>query len=91
MEFKRGLVVRVIAGHDAGRFCVIVGSEEGFCMIADGKHRKLSQPKKKNIRHLAPTAMYLDLDEVLTDRQLRRSLWKLNNDHGEDFTHEGGK
>lgn len=90
MELKKGLVVRIKAGHDAGRFCVITEIEGGFCFLADGKYRKLANPKKKNPRHLAPTAQMLDLDQM-TDRQLRRNLNRLYCGDGEDFTHEGGK
>ena len=91
MEFKRGLVVMAKAGHDAGRFSVIVNLDQGFCFIADGKHRKLDCPKKKNPLHLAPTNTVLDLDKIVTDKELRRNLSRLNGDHGGDFTHEGGK
>lgn len=90
MELKRGLVVRVKAGHDAGRFCVITEIEGSFCFLADGKYRKLDSPKKKNPLHIAPTVHTLELDQM-TDRQLRRNLSRYYGGEGEDFTHEGGK
>lgn len=91
MEFERGTVVKVKAGHDADRFCVVLEEKDGFCWVADGKYRKLNAPKKKNPRHLAPTAAQLDLEKVVTDRELRRQLSRFGGDHDEEVTHEGGK
>ena len=47
--------------------------KDGFVYLADGKERKLSAPKKKNIRHIAFTKAEINLDN-LTDKGLRSFL-----------------
>jgi len=69
-----GSVVRASAGRDSGGFFVVVAmTEEGHCFIADGKSRRLSNPKKKNIKHICPTDSVIDLNDV-TDKKLRTLL-----------------
>lgn len=48
-----GQVVVSRAGRDAGRPLVVVGiAGDRFVLVADGELRKVSNPKKKNVRHL---------------------------------------
>jgi ribosomal protein L14E/L6E/L27E len=80
-----GMVVKSMAGHDSGKLHVIVREEAGFAYIADGKLRKLDNPKKKNPFHLAKTNTVLDLTD-LTDKKLRTVLRTLND--GTDIAEE---
>ncbi|MFR0854478.1 hypothetical protein [Ruminococcus sp.] len=73
MELTRGLVVRALAGRDRGGFFVVLSVEDGFAEIADGKRRKLSAPKRKNIRHLQGTKSFVSLEDA-TDKKLRNAL-----------------
>jgi len=77
MEIKAGSVVLSSAGHDKGRFMLVVGADGGRVLLADGKERKLASPKKKNIRHIRGTQSSMEL-EGLTDKKLRQALGKLN-------------
>ena len=77
MEIKSGSVVISSAGHDQGRFMVVVGADGGFVFVADGKERKLDSPKKKNIKHVRKTLSTIEL-EGLTDKKLRQTLRSLN-------------
>ena len=52
---------------------VITETENQYCMIADGKSRKLSSPKRKNPRHLLFTEKCVDLNNM-TDRKLKKIL-----------------
>ena len=52
MEYTTGMVVKSLAGHDAGSYYVVTCAQGGFCFIADGRLRSLAAPKKKNPRHL---------------------------------------
>lgn len=79
MEIKIGSVVISSAGHDQGRFMLVVGADGGFVYVADGKERKLSSPKKKNIRHVRKTLSTIEL-EGLTDKKLRQTLKTFAND-----------
>lgn len=73
-----GQVVRSTAGRDAGRFFVAlkVDNETGCAYIADGKVRSLARPKRKKLRHLAPTArnISVEIDATCTDKRLRSLL-----------------
>lgn len=73
MEIKAGSVIISSAGHDKGRFMLVVGADGGWIFVADGKERKLLNPKKKNIRHIRPTSSSIEL-EGLTDKRLRQTL-----------------
>jgi ribosomal protein L14E/L6E/L27E len=72
-EIKCGTVVFCKAGREKGRFLVVVDSDDSFVYLADGKERKLTSPKKKNIKHIALTNTILDIAEI-TDKGLRQTL-----------------
>lgn len=69
-----GQIVYSRAGRDKGKFLVIVGQEENVLLVADGKERPLSRPKRKNPKHLARTGTCLEPERFLTDKSLRRAL-----------------
>ena len=71
MEIAKGCVVKSVAGHDGGRFYVVLSLTDGFAVIADGKERKLERPKRKNLRHL-------DVETLTTNNKLRRALREFN-------------
>ena len=70
MQLVKGMVVRSKAGHDKGCFFVVVKVENGFAYIADGKHRTVLSPKKKNPLHLAGTLTVLNEQSLLTDSKI---------------------
>lgn len=78
-----GRVVKSIAGHDTNKFYVVVKvfDEKNvcFCNLVDGKHHKLTNPKKKNILHLAKTNTVISEEYLITNRKIRRVLWQFNN------------
>lgn len=74
MEIKTGSVIISFAGHDKGRFMLVVGADgEKRILVADGKERKLASPKKKNARHVRNTSYFIEI-EGLTDKKLRQTL-----------------
>lgn len=73
MEIKIGDIVQSIRGHDKGFFAVM-RIEEPFAYLADGKHRPLEKPKKKNLKHLQKMGKPLDLQQIHTNRQLKKAL-----------------
>lgn len=74
MKLQVGQIVCSKAGHDSGSFYVVVGIEEGFAYICDGRYRPVEKPKKKNVKHLAPTTMSLPKSSMETNHELRKSL-----------------
>ena len=73
VNVSKGLIVKATAGRESGRLFVITETENQYCMIADGKSRKLSFPKRKNPRHLLFTVKCVDLNNM-TDRKLKKIL-----------------
>jgi ribosomal protein L14E/L6E/L27E len=66
-----GTIVVSLAGRDKGRKLVVVGVDGAAVLVADGKERRLSKPKRKNIKHVKATHEKIDV-KALTDKALRR-------------------
>lgn len=70
-------VVRSLAGRDKGELFFVVGGEEPYLLLSDGKSRRLSAPKRKKRRHTEPAGVYarkLDRQTPVTDNEIRRAL-----------------
>ncbi len=53
MDIKVSDVVKSLAGHDKGRYFVVIATlNDKFVLIADGVGRKAEEPKQKNVKHL---------------------------------------
>jgi ribosomal protein L14E/L6E/L27E len=74
MNIQKGSIVRAKAGRDKGGFFVVIGVQGGYALIADGKRRRLEQPKKKNLLHLAPTNTVYE-GSIKTNPQIKRILY----------------
>ena len=74
MDFVRGLVVRAAAGRDKDGFFTVLSAENGYAVICDGKRRSLSHPKRKNQKHLFPTAVVLGEGSLQINREIRKAL-----------------
>lgn len=72
-----GTVVKSMAGKDQGRYCVVVRLEGQRVYVADGKWRKLSNPKAKKPKHLQATCHKVALTPQLTNKQLKKALTML--------------
>jgi ribosomal protein L14E/L6E/L27E len=73
VKLLKGSVVKAEAGRDGGRYFAVVDSDEKYCLIADGKSRKLAHPKRKNIKHIRVTNSMIDLNDI-TDKKLRKFM-----------------
>ena len=82
-----GWIVQANAGRDKdGLFCVVgVDQEQGLLLLADGKRRRATRPKRKKLGHVRaltdethrfdhPAIQRLAQGEALTDKELRRTL-----------------
>lgn len=55
-DFTVGQVVRSLAGRDKGQYMVVIEVlDDQFVRIANGRLRKVNNPKKKKSKHLAKT------------------------------------
>ncbi len=70
----KGQIVCSKAGSDKNGFSVITEVGEETVYICDGKRHKLQNPKKKNIKHIAPTEEVLSTECISTDKALRKAL-----------------
>ena len=78
-----GTIVLAEAGRDQDGLFFVVGESEGFLLIADGKRRRYTNPKRKNPQHLRgvlaedfehPVMEKLKQGKPVSDRELRRAL-----------------
>lgn len=81
MDIYPGMVVESTAGRDKDRYFVVLSCNGSYCMLADGKVRKVDMPKKKKMKHLRVTAFYLktiaeklDAEQTVSNSMLRREL-----------------
>jgi ribosomal protein L14E/L6E/L27E len=82
MQLTVGMVVCATAGKEKDSFYVVTQLDGNAVYIADGKHRTLEKPKRKNVRHIRATNTVWELSG-LTNRSLRHRLHECN-------AHEGG-
>ena len=52
MEISRADVVVSLAGRDKGQLFFVLDTDDLFLYIADGKGRRLEQPKRKKRKHV---------------------------------------
>jgi large subunit ribosomal protein L14e len=77
-----GQIVRSKSGRDKDRHFIVVGLvDENYVLIADGDLRKISNPKKKKIKHLAFLNRFaeevvesLKENKRINDADLRKNL-----------------
>ncbi len=73
---QRGSVVLSLAGHDKDKLYVVLKEEGTYALLADGKTKTLKEPKKKNLKHLKETEMYVELSKYnpLYDAHIQKEL-----------------
>ena len=74
MKLEKGTVVYSLAGHDKGNFQVVVGFDDKYAKVCDGKFRPLERPKKKKLIHIKITNTVLNENSLKTNKSIRVSL-----------------
>lgn len=89
-DLNPGRVVESKAGRDKGKLFVIMSVGDGCVFVADGKTRKTSSPKKKNLKHIATKPFVYDkimsgyaAGEVL-DARVREFLKRVQDSRKEE-------
>jgi len=74
-------VVVPLNGRDAGKRFVVIGAEDEYSLLADGKCRRVEKPKRKKNKHIrredeisGPIAEKLRKGERVTNSEIRRVL-----------------
>jgi large subunit ribosomal protein L14e len=80
-DIQLGCIVKSVAGRDKGRLFVVVGLEENYARLSDGRMRRIEKPKRKKLKHLKMTSLYegrvsskLKAFERVHNSELRRML-----------------
>ena len=74
MYFVKGQLVRSKAGRDKTRTLAVLAVDGSMLLVADGDLRKLGNPKRKKIQHVAPTTNVLENELRKSDQQLRDAI-----------------
>ena len=79
-SFEPGRVVESIQGRDKGIFFLVLEAAGDIVTVADGRHRRLENPKKKKTKHLRAKPVLIDWNTIrpeggkVQDSDLRRAL-----------------
>ena len=52
MDISKSDIILSLAGRDKGKLFYVIETEENYVLIADGKGRKLENPKRKKLKHV---------------------------------------
>ena len=89
LEFMIADVVVSTQGRDAGKLFYVIGSDDAFLLLANGKDRSLEKPKRKKRKHARKVlrsetrvAEKLRSGDKVLNSELRRDLAYLRNTIG---------
>ncbi|MGI6013750.1 MAG: hypothetical protein ACOX7K_05645 [Oscillospiraceae bacterium] len=70
-------IVESLAGHDKGRFYVVLKVENAYVYLVDGKIRMIQNPKRKKRKHVAKICTNESaLTNMATDSEMKKVLAK---------------
>jgi len=52
MNYEKGMLVRSLAGHDAGSLYIIIEETADAVLVANGREKTLAKTKKKKKKHV---------------------------------------
>lgn len=82
MEDFVGRIAVSTAGHDKGLVLCVIGTDGNSLLLADGRHRKVQKPKRKQLKHLVfieDAALY---SGRMTNKSLRAHIREVCNHCG---------
>ena len=81
MDIAKANVVISTAGRDKGEPFFVLGTEGDFLLLADGRRRRVENPKRKRRKHVelvqegcGPAADKIRSSEKITNSELRKAL-----------------
>jgi ribosomal protein L14E/L6E/L27E len=78
MNLETGTVVKSLKGRDKDKYFCVVCIEDGYVYLCDGKERKLSNPKRKKIKHVKVTQAKLQTETLQVDKHINKAIKSLN-------------
>ncbi len=81
MDISKSDIIESLAGRDKGKLFYVVDTEDNYVLIADGKGRKLENPKRKKLKHVrrvsrteTRVAVKIQNGDKVLNSELRRDL-----------------
>ena len=81
MDISKSDIVISLAGRDKGMYFYVIDTEDNFVILADGKGRKLENPKRKKLKHVrrvsrteTRVAAKIQNGDKVLNSELRRDL-----------------
>ena len=81
MNIAESNIVKATAGRDAGKFFFVLAVQGDYLLLADGKHRRVENPKRKRQKHVALVgeshslvAEKIRSGEKITNSELRKAI-----------------
>ena len=81
MNIAESNIVKATADRDAGKFFFVLAVQGDFLLLADGKHRRVENPKRKRQKHVALVgeshslvAEKIRSGEKITNSELRKAI-----------------
>lgn len=91
MDIAISNIVRSTAGRDKGDLFFVLATEGDFLLLADGKRRRVENPKRKRLRHVVPTGLdagaaaeRIRSNEKVTNSELRKAIAALESGGNQD-------
>ncbi len=76
-----GDLVQAIAGHDQGKYFLVVEVDGAYLLLCDGKSRRVGKPKRKKQKHVSPTGLCCDRmrknPRVINNTSVRKAMKEL--------------
>ena len=81
MDIVKSNIVKSTAGRDEGDLFFVLDTQEEFLLLADGKRRRVENPKRKKRKHVSfvgeshsVVAEKIRSSEKITNSELRKAL-----------------
>ena len=81
MDIVKSNIVKSTAGRDEGDLFFVLDTQEEFLLLADGKRRRVENPKRKKYKHVtlvgeshSVVAEKIRSSEKITNSELRKAL-----------------
>ena len=81
MNIAESNIVKATAGRDTGKFFFVLAVQGDFLLLADGKHRRVENPKRKRQKNVALVgeshslvAEKIRSGEKITNSELRKAI-----------------
>ena len=86
MRFEKAQIVRSLSGHDSGQLFCVMDTDGERLLLADGKRRRVSSPKRKNVKHVTsagdwehPILEKVRAGQPIGNRELRAALAQIRD------------